>query len=296
MGVVEEGRAVKRIALLIPLICSMMLPLSAAHTDSSFRDCPDCPLMALVRHGEFEMGLTPASAASEGDADPVHRVSIEKDFAAGVYTVSRAEFGRFVAETHYSPGGDCEDYASGEWRPRKGANWSHPGFAQTANDPVVCVSWTDTQAYTAWLSGKAGHRYRLLSEAEWEYIASGDRNAGFILSHDAANYGAEVCCNRRRLGRDRWEYTAPVGSFPADVFGLYDVFGNVWEWMQDCFHGDYRGAPSDGSPWVDRCSDPVKHSVRGGSYGDSPPQMEPSYRLRAESNSRYVTLGFRVAR
>src|SRR5437879_3906283 len=128
----------------------------------------------------------------------------------------------------------------------------------------------------------------------------GEARAGNLwrngIGHDRANYGSDKCCGRKQEGRDLWDYTAPVGSFSPDSLGLYDILGNVWEWVEDCYNYSYSGAATDARARTDHCSSADKRVLRGGSYGDGPELLHPAYRLRGGTGGRYVTLGFRVAR
>ena len=175
--------------------------------------------------------------------------------------VAVGEYGRFVSETGHSTGNACRTYEGGEWKERSGRSWRNPGFSQTDGHPVVCVNWTDAKVYVGWLSGKTGEGYWLLSASEWEYVA----RAG------TARYwwGDEIGRNRANCDGcgSRWDnrQTAPVGSFSANGFGLYDVHGNVWEWVEDCRNGSYAGAPTDGSAW--ESGDCSRRVLRGGSWG-----------------------------
>lgn len=256
---------------------------------STFRDCPDCPAMVVIPAGSYDMG----SADGEGEADsnevPEHPVRIEKAFAVGRHEVTRGQFERFVEATGHKAGDDCEVHAPDGWKKVQGASWRNPGFDQTREHPVVCVSWLDAQAYVGWLGRQTGKAYRLLSEAEWEYVAG----TGSV-THDTANYGADECCGPKAEGKDRWKYTAPVGRFDANTFGLYDVRGNVWEWLQDCYHEDYRGAPTDGTARTSGCSHADRRALRGGSWGDPASSLRRAYRLRGSLDGRYFTLGFRI--
>ncbi len=267
----------------------------------SFRDCPDCPLMVVVPGGSFEMGYVPSVDHPETDAAPLHPVMIARDFAVGAFEVTRNEFERFVSATQYESSNECNIYELEDtdwWFVREGVNWRNPGYAQTGDDPVVCVNWMDAQAYVAWLSGITGERYRLLSEAEWEYVAKigGKAHSGDRISHDFANYGAAECCGPKREGRDQWDFSAPVGSFRSDSLGLFDVRGNVWEWLQDCYHESYADAPANGLARTGGCSSPESRVVRGGGWGDDVFFLRAAYRLRAPKDNGYFTLGFRVAR
>lgn len=253
--------------------------------------------MQVVPAGAFDMGYLPDSANPETDAQPVRRVTIEKAFAVGVHEVTRRQFSAFVTDTDYDFADECNIYDTDWWYVEQGINWQHPGFEQGDDEPVVCVSWLDAQQYLAWLRDETGQPYRLPSEAEWEYIATNAGSNGQLkdISHDTANLGAEVCCGPRKEGNDIWDRTAPVGSFRADDLGLYDVRGNVWEWVEDCYHESYDGAPTNGSARTAGCSSPDNRVVRGGSYGDAVFYLRAGYRLRAPAENGYFTLGFRVA-
>ena len=197
----------------------------------------------------------------------MHRVEISKPFTVGKYEVTRAEFARFVEETGRSMGNSCWTYENGDWKERRGRGWKRPGFSQSDSHPVVCVNWEDARSYAEWLSGETGARYRLLSESEWEYAAragtSGPFHFGSTISTDQANYHGDYTYGFGRKGVYR-EATVPVGSFPANGFGLHDMHGNVSEWVEDCWHYSYSGAPTDGSAWTTGGDCPLR-VLRGGS-------------------------------
>ena len=252
------------------------------------------PQMAPIAGGTFAMGATVDRGYGLIDG-PTHDVRVAP-FSLAAREVTVAEFRAFVTDTGYVSEGKCNVYtASTSWHIVPERNWERPGFAQGEDHPVLCVSWRDTQAYIAWLNGKTGRRYRLPSEAEWEYAATrADLGGGRGVTHDVANIGKVECCGGKTEGRDRWIETAPVGSFPADKLGLHDLRGNVWEWQADCYHQDYVGAPADGSPRQD-CPTPGYHAIRGGSYGDAGEFLEERFRLRGPVDEGYFTVGFRVA-
>ena len=236
---------------------------------TKLRDCPECPEMVVVPSGSFMMG------SEEGDDDegPVHRVVFARPFAAGVYEVTFDEWDACVS------GGGCGGYRPGD------RGWGR------GSRPVVNVSWEDAQSYVGWLSRKTGKEYRLLSESEWEYVArSGTRTRYW--------WGGEIGRNRANCNGcgSQWddEKTAPVGSFSANGFGLHDVHGNVWEWVEDCWNESYRGAPTDGSAWgAGNCG---RRVLRGGSWGSEPRYLRSAYRSRNSSGLRFSNAGFRVAR
>ena len=251
-----------------------------------FLDCPTCPQMVVVPAGIYRMGST------ESDSEkPQHEVMIAKPLAVGVYEGTRREFGRFVQETGYAMGNSCHTYEGRKWELRSGRGWQNPGFSQTDLDPMVCVNWYDAQAYASWLSRETGHFYRLLSEAEWEYVT----RAGTTTKYW---WGNEIGRNRANCDGcgSQWDdkQTAPVGSFQPNRFGLYDVHGNVWEWVQDCWNGNYNDAPSDGRAWsTGDCSQRV---LRGGSWLSEPRFLRSADRSRGTTDERDSDFGFRIAR
>ena len=269
-----------------------------------FRDCESCPEMVVVPAGSFMMG------SKKGDDEkPVHRVTIGRPFAVGVYEVTRGEFGRFVEETGYSTGDTCYTYESDgffgdpEWKERLGRGWKNPGFGheQDETEPVVCVSWDDAQAYVRWLSEETGEAYRLLSEAEWEYVARagtttarywGESEAGQCRYANGADAGTgfewAVSCH------DGHARTAPVGRYEANAFGLYDVLGNVLEWTADCRNESYAGAPSNGGAW--ESGECTRRVLRGGSWVSEPRYLRSALRDWSPAGSRLGISGFRLAR
>ena len=232
-----------------------------------FRDCEGCPEMVVVPAGSFMMG----SNDGNDDETPVHRVRIGERFAVAVYEVTFGEWEACVR------GGGCGGYRPGD------AGWGR------GNRPVINVSWEDAEGYVGWLSRETGKEYRLLSEAEWEYVA----RAG---SRGAYHLGDEIGRNRANCCGSLWEVkrTAPVGSFGRNGFGLYDVHGNVWEWVEDCWNGSYRGAPSDGRAW--ETGDCGRRVLRGGSWGDGPWNVRSANRGWTYAGVQFHDSGFRVAR
>ncbi len=273
---------------------------AASPAGTTVRECAECPEIVVVPAGRFRMG----DLAGDGDSDeqPVHEVTIAEPLAVGVYEVTRGEFGRFVEATGYAAGNTCWTNESGKWEQRTGRHWRNPGFAQTDRHPVMCVNWDDAQAYVRWLSRETGQPYRLLSEAEWEYVARAGTTTKYWWSgwlsdeadHEYANYGANKCCKGLAAGADRWVNTSPVGSFEANAFGLFDTAGNVWEWVEDCWNDNYNGAPGDGSAWTSgNCG---RRGLRGGSWYDFPRNLRSANRLRGDTGNRLNSFGFRVAR
>ena len=238
-----------------------------------FRDCAECPEMVVVPSGSFMMGSPRGESGRYDDEGPRHRVRIGYRFAVGVYEVTFAQWDACVSA------GGC-----GGHRPND-SGWGR------GNRPVMGVSWDDAQLYVRWLSERTGGRYRLLSESEWEYVA----RAGTTTRY---NWGNEIGHNRANCDGcgSRWddEKTAPVGSFSANAWGMYDVHGNVWEWVGDCWNNSYTGAPSDGSVW--ERGDCARRVLRGGSWLDDPRSLRSAYRLWYTSGLRGLYIGFRIAR
>ncbi len=244
-----------------------------------FRDCDTCLEMVVVPAGSYMMGSPASEETRDGDEGPVHQVTIAQPFAVGKYEVTFAEWEACVA------GGGCNGYRPGD------NGWGR------SRRPVINVSWKDAQAYVRWLSEQTGEAYRLLSEAEWEYVARAGTTTPFhfgeTISTDQANYAGDFTYGSGRKGEDR-EKTVPVGGFPANAFGLYDVHGNVWEWTQDCWHKSYAGAPSNGGAWErGACSLRV---VRGGSWSSLPWYLRSAFRSRDTAWNRDYYSGFRLAR
>lgn len=287
-----------RMAALLPLTLLWGCTAQEAHYD---KPCALCPEMAAIAPDAFVMGVDEPGGPGDEFDGPARRVRIAQPFAVSRYEVTVGEFRRFAEETAHPENGGCQVYeVDAWWFPDPSRSWRDPGFPQGDDHPVVCVSWSDAKAYIDWLNGRSGLTFRLLSEAEWEYLAATGALAGradaAAVSHDSANIGQETCCGPVRQGRDRWLQTAPVGSFPADRHGLHDIRGNVWEWQEDCFHINYIGAPTDSRPRLTNCTDASRRMVRGGSWGDGGELLAATYRLRAAVDKAYFTLGFRLAR
>ncbi len=166
--------------------------------------------------------------------------------------------------------------------------------------PVISVNWDDAQQYSRWLSARTYNNYRLPTEAEWEYAARAGTTTpypwGVKASHEYANYGKDDCCEGLAQGRDKWaDETAPVGQFPPNKFGLYDMHGNIDEWVADCWNDNYKGAPADGRAWTaGDCS--IARVLRGGSWLDTPEHLRSARRYGGSSTARFYGNGFRVAR
>ena len=271
-----------------------------------FKDCSDCPEMVVIPAGSFDMGSPASEAGRDNDEGPQHRVSVQS-FAAGKFEVTRDQFAAFVNATGYNAGNECKTFEGGKYEKRGGRNWQNPGYSQADNHPVVCLNWDDAKAYAAWLSRKTSKSYRLLSEAEWEYAArAGTSTARFWgESPDQACAYANVmdATGKSQVPGVTWEvhncndgsaYTAGVGSYKPNAFGLYDMIGNAWEWTEDCRNANYSGAPSDGSAWTS--GDCGGRVLRGGSWLYTPQIARAARRSRNGSSFRVIDRGFRLAR
>ena len=260
-----------------------------------FRDCEDCPEMVVVPAGRFRMGCV-SGRDCQDDEKPVREVRIGKPFALGRYEVTVGEFSRFVDATGHSVGGSCWASDGGEWKKRAGRNWRSPGFRQGRDHPVVCLSWHDARKYASWLSRKTGEAYRLPSESEWEYAARAGTTTTYHFGNDPAalcRYGNHADWHNASCSDGVGEMTAPAGSFAANAFGLQDVHGNAWEWVEDCWHASYAGAPVDGGAWSGDCARPV---LRGGSWDTDPSLLRAARRVGEANGNRMNSVGFRVAR
>jgi formylglycine-generating enzyme required for sulfatase activity len=264
---------------------------------STFKDCSDerrCPLLVRLPGATFTMG-SPKNEPGRSDDEDQRRVTV-MPFAIAATPVTRAQWAQFVQATRrVAPKQPCA------YAPSANPSWDDPGFPQGNDHPVVCVTWDDAQAYVQWLSRRTGHRYRLPTDTEWEYAARGGTTTAFpwgdVASHEYANYGLDICCGAAVKGRDQWQFTSPVGSFPPNRFGLFDMNGNVTQWVQSC---------ADAFEKLPLRKDARKCTYRygrGGVYADEPAQIRsaaknyapPDDKIAIE-NYRSAGFGFRVAR
>ena len=235
-----------------------------------FKECANCPEMIVMPAGTFMMGSPEGLGDKSGREYPSHKVTIPSKFAVAKSEVTFFQFD------------DCADY--GDCNSQLSSN-SHD------DKPAVNVTWHDAQHYAAWLARITGKPYRLLSEAEYEYAARGGTQSQYPWG-DEIGAGTANCgeCGGKRTDRG----TTPVGSFPANQFGLFDMVGNVYEWVQDCFHDSYAGAPANGSAWSsENCP---RRVVRGGSWLSRLNLLRSAWRDWRNVNDRKDDVGFRVAR
>jgi formylglycine-generating enzyme required for sulfatase activity len=300
------------------LIVALSLAGGSVAAQQTYRDCPACPEMVVIPPGSFTMGVPAGEEQREGVPEqvrgrsaPQHRVTIGYSFSLGRYEVTRGQFAAFVQATSHATGTSCSALgADGKYADLTGRDWRNPGFTQTANDPVVCVSWNDAQAYLEWLRRTTGNGYRLPSEAEWEYAARagsasarywGDGRDGVCLYGNVSDltlanrYNFEQKPEHFFLCADGHAHTAPAGQFRPNGFGLFDMLGNAWEWTGDCWNANYNGAPTNGNHWGAQGDCSLRVS-RGGSWDDYPGTLRAGYRVGGTAGYRYTNTGFRVAR
>jgi formylglycine-generating enzyme required for sulfatase activity len=255
----------------------------ALRPKDTFKECDTCPEMVVVPAGSFTMG-SPAGEAQRGsDEGPQRRVTFSRQFAVGKLAVTFDEWDACAAD------GGCTYYGQGYVPSDEG--WGR------GRRPVINISWDDAKAYLAWLSRKTGKTYRLLSEAEREYVARAGSTTpfwwGWPISTSQANYDGNHVYSGGSKGENR-QKTVPVDSFQPNPWGLYQVHGNVREWVEDCHQGSYGGAPTDGLAWIS--GDCTRRGLRGGSWLDYPWDLRSARRLWYSADYRKPYLGFRVAR
>ena len=297
---VSQNRTARPGAALIraTALAALCAPSAAGAQEpgQTFRDCESCPVMVVVPAGEYTMGSPDDEDGRFAIEGPQHPVAIGSPFAVGVYEVTFDEWDACVRA------GGCGGYGPGD------EGWGR------GRRPVINVSWEDANGYVQWLSRETGEDYRLLTEAQWEYVA----RAGTETPRYWGEEGSEQCRHANGLDRDlagtnegrAWmeeynrlnpapcadghERTAPVGSYPANAFGLHDVMGNVNEWTQDCWNDSHSGAPGDGS--ARQSGDCSSRALRGGGWMGGARVLRSAFRLGYPGGNRYFLIGFRVAR
>ncbi len=273
-----------------------------------FKDCDVCPEMVVVPPGSFMMGSPLDEEGRRDNEGPQHSVTIGGPFAIGSKEVSRGEFRAFVDDTGYEVEGGCFTEDNSEWEFRPEHNWRNPGYHQDDSHPVVCVGWEDAAEYVEWLKVRVSTSYILPSEAEWEYAARAGTQARRYWGDDLANNltcdfaNANDIFSEKANGFpipsfpcvDGYARTAPVGSYIANPFGLYDMLGNAWEFTYDCWHDSYQGASNDRDPRLDgECTLRVS---RGSSWVLDPNNVRAAIRTGVRTNYRNDNQGFRVAK
>ena len=283
----KTGAAVTQVKLQKATIeCPEAPPYAAGPTGTfHFQDCADTPELVRLLGGTFTMG-------ESGNTGTLYERPL-RDVTVGEFSIGRYEVTFDEWDSCFRAGGCLKNPDDGGWG--------------RGRHPVINVSWVDAQQYVHWLSEKTGRKYRLPTEAEWDYAARAGTNGRYYWGE-----GAEWACESanvfdltsalqhpnwtwRATCDDRFSETAPVGSFKPNKWGLYDMSGNVWEWVQDCWHNDYTGAPVNGEAWVTggQCS---KRVNRGGGWGNHPRSMRSASRDADSAEGFSNAMGFRVVR
>lgn len=262
----------------------------------------DIPNLLPIPSGVLSMGCNngwdDVAGGCRENEYPSHIVTIQS-FEIAQHEVTVQQFKRFIDSSGYQTVAEKRGCViadpkspSPRWIMDKTANWQSPGFEQEETHPVVCTAREDALAYIDWLNKKTGGKFRLPTEAEWEYAArSGTATPyswGNVADHNRANF-------KGTKGLDTWKYTSPVGRFPANDFSLQDMSGNAWEWVSDCWHDNYVSAPSDNSSWETNCHGNDFIVRRGGAWDAGALNIRSSYRSHAGDTDRSQSYGFRVA-
>ena len=263
------------------------------------------PNMLLIAGGGFSIGCTSGWDDVPGGCRPSEyppRVVNIKTFELSQHEVTVGQFSKFVESTNYvtdaeKKGEGCvhrDVNAAGQpFVMNTALNWRSPGYEQDDGYPVSCVSWHDAKSYIDWLASETKTGYRLPTEAEWEYAARGRRSTayhwGSVANHNQANYSGMDA-------KDTWTFASPVGSFPANKFSLHDTSGNLWEWVQDCWHETFANVPTDGSAWESDCDSSGQKVRRGGGWDANLNGIRSAIRSKGGEHDRSNLYGFRVAR
>ena len=291
-------------ALLLVPAAAPAAPAGAGSDSPGFRDCDACPLMVVVPAGSVLLGSPASEVGRRDDEGPRRRVAIPAPLAVSRHEISRGDYEAFLRATGHPVGAGCltDRERHGTWTMDNVSTLRDPNFRQDDDHPVVCVSWEDAQAYVAWLNRRVpGAGFRLLREAEWEYAARAGSDAAYP-------WGAEPDLGCEHMnGVDRtvlpaypdWValgcsdgalYTAPVGSYRANAFGLFDMIGNVAEWVEDCSTDSYAAPPvAPGAACARRI-------IRGGAWGSTAPNLRTADRFRQPPGHRDDSIGIRIAR
>ncbi|MDX2141802.1 MAG: formylglycine-generating enzyme family protein [Rhodospirillaceae bacterium] len=282
----------------------------------ALKDCPTCPDMMVLPPGTFTMGTAAGSEEFDEETGETLQlaVTIEKPFALGKTEVTVSQFEEFVRDSGYKPEPGCRLWDN-RWINDPKGDFRGGGAFKTpkGNFPVVCVGWTDAKAYAAWLGKKTGKTYRLPSESEWEYAArAGTTTPRYFGMNSFEGVSISLACDHGNVYdvssqakypfpypyarcTDKSEDLAAVGSYKANAFGLHDMIGNVWEWVEDCYTASYWGRPPNGKAWVWQGGCETR-GLRGGSWTSRPADARSAKRQRAPAAAHTTYMGFRIAR
>jgi formylglycine-generating enzyme required for sulfatase activity len=277
--------------MLLVLLGSAVPSLAQAYTaplpGKVFKDCRHCPEMVVLPAGTFTMGTPEDEVGREPDEGPMHEVTFDKPFAMSRYQITAGEWAQYMKETGVTlPDGDT--------RPGRACTNGKPSYPQGPRQPAVCMNFAEVTAYAAWLSRKTGQHYHIVSEAQREYAARAGSTGPFPFPFDPGTEYS-IATHANTYGpTDGYSHSSPVGSYPPNAFGMYDMHGNVYEWIADCYHPDYVGAPTDGSAWTEPDCDTLR--IRGNDWGEAPVFSRSGNRNDIDPQTRGDWIGFRVVR
>jgi formylglycine-generating enzyme required for sulfatase activity len=264
-----------------------------------FQDCEACPKMVRLPAGSFRMGSPVSEAGRHADESQLIQVDVPS-FAMALTELTRFDWMLFERQSGYRAASGCLTWDGDGYIQAAHLGWRYPGFSHSNEHPAVCVSWQDAQAYARWLSSKTGHHYRLPSEREWEYAARAGTSTPYPWSGSAVCRHANIADEALLLKHPNWKiekcndghsFTAPVGSYAPNAFGLYDMHGNVMEWVQDCWSPLLLSRAGEQGPL--NCRSRV---IRGGSWDLTASYMRSAYRGKAAEANRGSGTGFRLVR
>ena len=289
-----------------PLLMSQR-QIPAAQQQPTFQDCETCPEMVMLPAGDFLMG-SPANELGHLDVEgPPRRVVIPKRIAIGKYEVTVDQMSVFMAETGMSVGTSCRVIADPSrtvpsWT-EPDSSFHRPGFEITGSHPAVCISWHEAQSYMAWLQRLTGKPYRLPTEAEWEYAARAGTKTRYSFGNDetalcsyakfadlGSEFGWRDGCRSELVAYG----PAPVGSLKPNPWGLFDMHGNVWEWVEDCWTPHAEKIPVDGSAFS-RAKNCEIGVIRGGSFSAGSRRVRSAIRTPVRTARHIYNIGFRTA-
>jgi formylglycine-generating enzyme required for sulfatase activity len=287
-------------------------PGKGAKPGTVFKDCRDCPELVVIRPSRLKRGTD--GGEKDRYEGPVREVNIGYAFAAGRFELTNGQYRRFVEATgHETAGTGCNVVRGDRVEAVPGTNWTDPFYGRPIRDdePVACIRWSDAKSYVSWLAGRTGKKYRLLTEAEWEYAARAGTQGLYTWGDDKAAACKVANINDQSADRlaasqggkllyepapcdDGFAGVAPVGRLAPNAFGLHDTIGNVWEWIEDCYEMPYGATPVDGSAQLAKGCD--RRGARGGAWRSDYPRQRPAFRGRDPEALTSQLFGTRIAR
>jgi formylglycine-generating enzyme required for sulfatase activity/DNA-binding winged helix-turn-helix (wHTH) protein len=271
----------------------------------TFQDCDACPEMAVLPEGFFLMGSPPSEEGRSLTEGPQRMVRFAAPFAIGRFEVTIDQFAAFVGDTGYKAASQCLVYAFDvDQLVARPHTFRNPSYDVNGTHPAACVSWDDAKTYVAWLARKTGKPYRLPSESEWEYAARAGTTTPFSFGAPDPGTVCQYAKTSDASTRFPWRHAdcdsgwghgaAPVGKHRPNAWGLHDMLGNLWEWVEDCWHGSFVDAPVDGSTWTTN-GDCAQRVSRGGSWANRPRAVRVAARIAYAASAASSNRGLRVA-